>query len=68
MDPFVPRKGVQIETDPKATSVGHATAMGDDEGAIEALIRRLQVRQSSFGDRSAASGLAAQSEWRRAHC
>ena len=34
---------MQIETDPKATSVDSATAMGDDEGAIEALIQRLQV-------------------------
>ena len=43
IEPFVPRQGVQIETDPKATSVDSATAMGDDEGAIEALIQRLQV-------------------------
>ena len=43
IEPFVPRQGVQIETDPKATSVNSATAMGDDEGAIEALTQRLQV-------------------------
>lgn len=43
VDPFVPRQGVQIETDPKATSVSKATAMGDDEGAINALIERLKV-------------------------
>ena len=43
IEPFVPRQGVQIETDPKATSADSATAMGDDEGAIEALIQRLQV-------------------------
>ena len=34
---------MQIETDPKATSVSNATALGDDEGAINALIKRLQV-------------------------
>ena len=39
----MPKQGVQIETDPKATSVNNATALGDDEGAIEALIKRLQV-------------------------
>ena len=43
IEPFVPRQGVQIETDPKATSINSATAMGDDEGAIEGLIQRLQV-------------------------
>ncbi len=43
VEPFVPKQGVLIETDPKATNVNNATDMGDDEGAIEALIRRLQV-------------------------
>ena len=43
VEPFVPKLGVQIETDPKATNVNTATAMGDDEGVIEALIKRLQV-------------------------
>ena len=40
---FQPKQGVQIETDPKATSVGSAAALGDDEGVIDALIKRLQV-------------------------
>ena len=31
--PFEPRQGVQIETDPKATSVSSAAALGDDERA-----------------------------------
>ena len=43
VEPFVPRQGVKIETDPKATDVNNATAMGDDEAVIEALIKRLQV-------------------------
>lgn len=43
VEPFVPKLGVQIETDPKATNVSNVTAMGDDEGVIEALIKRLQV-------------------------
>lgn len=41
---FVPKKGVQIETDPKASSVSKATALGDDEGAINALIEKLEVK------------------------
>lgn len=44
---FVPKQGVQIETDPKASSVSKATAMGDDEGAINALIERLEVRSDA---------------------
>ena len=44
VDPFVPKAGVRIETDPKATTVSKAIAMGDDEGAISALIARLEVR------------------------
>ena len=40
---FVPKQGVQIETDPKASSVSKATSMGDDEGAINALIEKLEV-------------------------
>ncbi|BDA45843.1 Ubiquitin-activating enzyme E1 1 [Coccomyxa sp. Obi] len=40
---FVPKKGVQIETDPKASSVSKATALGDDEGAINALIEKLEA-------------------------
>ena len=39
--PFEPRKGVQIETDPKATKVVSATQ--DDESAIESLISSLEV-------------------------
>ncbi len=38
---FEPRKGVQIETDPKATKVVSATQ--DDESAIESLISSLEV-------------------------
>ena len=45
---FQPRQGVQIETDPKATSVGSAAALGDDEGVIDALIKRLQVHFAHF--------------------
>ena len=45
---FQPRQGVQIETDPKATSVGSAAALGDDEGVIDALIKRLQVQFAQF--------------------
>ena len=41
--PFEPRQGVQIETDPKATSVSSAAALGDDEGVIDSLIKRLEV-------------------------
>jgi hypothetical protein len=41
---FVPRAGVQIETDPKATAASKATALGDDEGAIAAHIAKLEVR------------------------
>ena len=44
VEPFVPKAGVRIETDPKATTVSKAIAMGDDEGAISALIARLEVR------------------------
>lgn len=43
---FVPKQGVQIETDPKASSVSKATSMGDDEGAINALIEKLEVSLS----------------------
>ena len=39
---------MQIETDPKATSVDSATAMGDDEGAIEALIPAPAGRQPTL--------------------
>jgi ubiquitin-activating enzyme E1 len=46
VEPFVPRKGVQIETDPKATSVSKASALGDDEGVINALVERLEVRHA----------------------
>ena len=42
---FQPQKGVQIETDPKATSVRGGG--GDDEGVIEALIQQLEVRRIS---------------------
>ena len=42
--PFEPKQGVRIETDPKATSVSSAAALGDDEGVIDGLIKRLQVR------------------------
>ena len=41
LPPFEPRKGVQIETDPKATKVVSATQ--DDESAIESLISSLEV-------------------------
>ena len=40
---FEPKQGVQIETDPKATSVSSAAALGDDEGVIDSLIKRLEV-------------------------
>ncbi len=40
---FVPKKGVQIETDPKASSISRASALGDDEGVITALIEKLEV-------------------------
>ena len=46
VEKFVPKQGVQIETDPKASSVSKATSMGDDEGAINALIEKLEVRPS----------------------
>ena len=39
--PFEPRKGVQIETDPKATKAVSITQ--DDESAIESLINALEV-------------------------
>ena len=39
---FVPRQGVQIETDPKATSSKPAAA-GDDMAIIEGMISDLQV-------------------------
>ena len=41
---FEPKQGVQIETDPKATNVSSAAALGDDEGVIDSLIKRLEVR------------------------
>lgn len=48
VEPFVPKAGVRIETDPKATTVSKAIAMGDDEGAIAGLIARLEVRLLLF--------------------
>lgn len=43
VEAFVPRKGVQIETDPKAA--GSAPVMhGDDASAIDGLAVQLQVR------------------------
>lgn len=39
---FVPKAGVQIETDPKATSAKPAAAY-DDEAIIEGMIANLQV-------------------------
>ncbi|CAL5220461.1 g2482 [Coccomyxa viridis] len=46
--PFEPRQGVQIETDPKATSVSSAAALGDDEGVIDSLIKRLEEAQRTL--------------------
>ncbi|KAK9812866.1 hypothetical protein WJX72_004885 [[Myrmecia] bisecta] len=43
---FVPRKGVQIETDPKATKA--AVLAGDDEAMIENLIEQLQATLSKL--------------------
>ena len=41
---FVPKQGVQIETDPKATAAkSSAIAAGDDEAFIEGMISELQV-------------------------
>lgn len=44
LPPFVPRKGVTIETDPKATkasSVPSAAAHVDDDAVIDALVAKL---------------------------
>lgn len=41
---FVPRQGVQIETDPKATAAAKNDSPGtDDESIIESMISKLQV-------------------------
>ena len=44
VEPFTPRSGVHVETDPKATTVSRASAMGDDEGVIDEYVKRLEVR------------------------
>jgi hypothetical protein len=49
VEPFVPRSGVHVETDPKATSASSASAMGDDEGVIDDYVRKLEVCRSSAG-------------------
>jgi ubiquitin-activating enzyme E1 len=49
VDPFTPKKGVHIETDPKAGEKKGASKLptADDEGAIESLIEKLtQVKGS----------------------
>ena len=43
MEPFIPRSGVHVETDPKATTVSRASAMGDDEGVIDEYVKKLEV-------------------------
>lgn len=45
---FVPRKGVQIETDPKANNKPAITAT-DDNGAIEGMLKQLEVSSSGSG-------------------
>ena len=44
VEPFTPRSGVHVETDPKATSVSRASAMGDDEGVISEYVKKLEAR------------------------
>ena len=44
MAPFVPRSGVHVETDPKATTARRASAMGDDEGVIDEYVKKLEAR------------------------
>lgn len=47
MEPFIPRSGVHVETDPKATTVSRASAMGDDEGVIDEYVKKLEVHTCS---------------------
>ena len=42
---FVPKHGIQIETDPKATAAVKPIAAGDDEALIDGMITELQVCQ-----------------------
>ncbi|KAK9827310.1 hypothetical protein WJX81_003279 [Elliptochloris bilobata] len=43
VEPFMPRSGVHVETDPKATTASRASAMGDDEGVIDEYVKRLEA-------------------------
>lgn len=47
VEPFQPKKGVHIETDPKADKKAGPTA-GDDESVIENLISRLSEAKSAL--------------------
>jgi hypothetical protein len=49
VEPFVPRSGVHVETDPKATAASSASALGDDEGVIDDYVRKLEARGRSAG-------------------
>jgi len=44
VEQFVPRSGVHVETDPKATTSSRASAMGDDEGVIDEYVKKLEAR------------------------
>jgi len=50
LEPFVPRQGVRIETDPKATNAAAAMTSADDESVIDGLLARLEAATASLPD------------------
>jgi ubiquitin-activating enzyme E1 len=48
IEAFVPRQGVRIETDPKATANAQAMTSADDESVIDGLLQRLEAATATL--------------------